>query len=375
MWQASAKKTEGGGVRCANGERKKWLRPRADAPEEPLEAPLDAPLDAPADFDDPAEADGTGLVGTSTAFGSLRRLADAVAGRRCTVLLNGETGSGKELFARHLHDQGDRPAGPFVAVDCSALSETLFESQLFGHAKGAFTGAGRDSVGFVRAADGGTLFLDEVGELPPGQQAKLLRMLQERSVTPVGEHRPVAVDVRVVCATHRDLEAMVAAGTFRQDLYYRIAVVTLRVPPLRERPGDVAALATHFLSRQATFYGETAKTLSPEASAALASHPWPGNVRELANAMEHAHVLCEGPVVTPGDLPATISRPRAAIRASELCLESMERRTIAEAMRRTHGRKGEACRLLGINLQRLNRKLDKLEIALPARGGARVGGV
>ena len=330
-----------------------------DLPDAVLDAPPDEPLDAPAGFEG---APCPMLVGASEAFGSLRRLADAVAGRRCTVLLNGETGSGKELFARHLHDRGDRPAGPFVAVDCSSLSETLFESQLFGHCKGAFTGAARDSVGFVRAADGGTLFLDEVGELPLAQQAKLLRLLQERHVTPVGEHRPVAVDVRVVCATHRNLEAMVAAGTFRQDLFYRIAVVTLRVPPLRERPGDVAALATHFLSRQAAFYGETAKTLSPAATAALAGHAWPGNVRELANAMEHAHVLCEGDVVGPVDLPASIARPTVAARP-ELCLEAVERRTISEALRRTHGRKGEACRLLGINLQRLNRRIEKLAIA------------
>ena len=335
-------------------------------------APTFAPLDAPPE--DFAEESPGGLVGSSAAIGDVRRLVRAVAARRCTVLLQGETGTGKEVLARHLHAAGDRAAGPFVPVDCSALSDSLFESQLFGHCKGAFTGAARDGVGFFRAADGGTLFLDEVGELPPSQQAKLLRALQERHVTPVGEARPVAVDVRVVCATHRDLEAMVEAGAFRQDLYYRLAIVTLPVPPLRERPGDVRALAEHFLAAQATLYGETVKALSPEAAAALAGHGWPGNVRELANAMERAHVLAAGDVVTAADLPpavvkSSLQRVAADPPAAELSLETVERRTIREALRRTHGRKTEACRLLGINLQRLNRRLDKLQIDLPARRG------
>ena len=332
-----------------------------------------APLDAPAFFENgaPDDAADFGLVGTSDAISGLRRLARAVARRRCTVLLHGETGTGKEVVARHLHAHGDRPAGPFVPVDCSALSDALFESQLFGHARGAFTGAARDALGFARAADGGTLFLDEIGELPLPQQAKLLRMLQERCVTPVGEARAVSVDLRVVCATHRDLEAMVEAGTFRRDLYYRLAIVTLPVPPLRERPGDVGPLATHFLAAQADLYGERVKSLAPDALAALAAHAWPGNVRELANAMERAHVLAAGEVVTAADLPPAVaralSRPLdpAALPASELSLEIVERRTIGEALRRTHGRKTEACRLLGINLQRLNRRLDKLQIDLP----------
>ena len=334
--------------------------------------PLEVPLDAPAEF----ESELAGLVGVSAAIGDVRRLARAVAARRCTVLLHGETGTGKEVLARHLHAAGDRAAGPFVPVDCSSLSDTLFESQIFGHARGAFTGAARDAVGFARAADGGTLFLDEVGELPPAQQAKLLRLLQERCVTPVGQSRPVPVDVRVVCATHRDLEQMVRDGTFRQDLYYRLAIVTLTVPPLRERPGDVRPLAEHFLSAQAALYGEPVKTLSPPAAAALAAHGWPGNVRELANAMERAHVLAAGDVVQIEDLPPAVTKsaPRQTAAPAELCLEAMERRTIREALRRSHGRKTEACRLLGINLQRLNRRIDKLRIDLPPRVGRAVRG-
>ena len=338
------------------------------------------PLDAPAFFERGPNGLGSGaaggfvgfagpaLVGTSGPVGALRRLVRAVAARRCTVLLHGETGTGKEVLARQLHAAGDRAAGPFVPVDCASLSDALFESQLFGHSRGAFTGAARDAIGFARAADGGTLFLDEVGELPPAQQAKLLRLLQERCVTPVGEARPVPVDVRVVCATHRDLEAMVAAGTFRQDLYYRLAIVTLTVPPLRDRPGDVRALAEHFLTAQAALYGEAVKRLSPAAARALDGHAWPGNVRELANAMERAHVLAEGDEVAPEHLPPAVTRatPRTSATPPELCLESVERHTIREALRRSHGRKTEACRLLGINLQRLNRRIDKLAIDLPA---------
>ena len=281
----------------------------------------------------------------------------------------GETGAGKEMLARHIHALSDRSEAPFIPVDCSALSDTLFESELFGHVKGAFTGAVRDSLGFIRAADGGTLFLDEIGELSLPLQAKLLRVIQERQVVPVGSTAPVPVDVRIVCATHRDLSAMVRDGLFRQDLFFRLNVVVLNMPPLRERPADVVVLAEHFLRAQANLYGETVKSLASEAIDALVRYPWPGNVRELANVIEHAHVLAAGDRIDVTDLPERLQAHArgegervADPSASELCLAHVERRTIAEALRRTNGNKAAACRLLGINIQRLNRRIAKLHI-------------
>lgn len=310
------------------------------------------------------------IVGDSPALTSIRDTVASIAPRRCTVLLQGETGTGKEMLARHLHVMSDRVDKPFVPVDCSGLTESLFESQLFGHARGAFTGAVRDSLGFVRAADGGTLFLDEVGELPLTVQAKLLRVLQERAVVPVGETTPRTVDVRIVCATHRDLRSMVSEGMFREDLYFRLNVVTLHLPPLRERPGDVIALADHFLALQAELYDEPRRELDVDAVSVMMRYPWPGNVRELANAVEHAHVLARGESIGVNDLP---ERVRVCGRAgqstqdtrrlpTELCLADLERRAIAEALRRTRHNKAAAARMLGINIQRLGRRMEKLGV-------------
>src|SRR5688572_29072759 len=231
------------------------------------------------------------LVGDSPTFRDLKKIVAGVAARRSTVMLLGETGSGKEMLARFVHQSSQRSAKPFIPVDCSSLTDNLFESELFGHVRGAFTGASRDSLGFIRAADGGTLFLDEIGELGAGTQAKLLRVLQERRVVPVGETRGRPVDIRVVAATHRDLTGMVRDGTFRQDLYFRLNVVTLRLPSLRERREDVLPLARHFLQLQAELYDEPVRQLAPDAAAALRAYDWPGNVREVANVMEQAHVL------------------------------------------------------------------------------------
>ena len=308
------------------------------------------------------------IVGDSPALSSIRDTVVSIAPRRCTVLLQGETGTGKEMLARHLHTMSDRASAPFVPVDCAGLTESLFESQLFGHSRGAFTGAVRDSLGFIRAADGGTLFLDEVGELPMTVQAKLLRVLQERSVVPVGETTPRPVDVRVVCATHRDLRRMVSEGTFREDLYFRLNVVTLHLPPLRERPQDVLPLAAHFLRLQAELYHEPCREPDDDAAAILMRYPWPGNVRELANAIEHAHVLARGDTIGACDLPERVRVGGAAVRAdaqslpTELCLEDLERRAIAEALRRTRHNKAAAARMLGINIQRLGRKIEKLGV-------------
>ena len=303
------------------------------------------------------------LVGQSAVFTLARRTAEQVATRRSTILILGETGTGKEVMAREVHARSQRSRGPFIPVDCSSLSETLFESELFGHVRGAFTGANRDSLGFIRAADGGTLFLDEIGELGAGTQAKLLRVIQERRVVPVGETRGRPVDIRVIAATHRDLPSMVRDGTFRQDLYFRLNVVTLRLPPLRERREDVIPLARHFLRLQAELYDEPVKRLAPDAAAALRAYDWPGNVREVANVMEMAHVLAGSDEVELENLPPHFAeQPIDREPVSDLRLVDVERRTIMEALRRTKFCKAAAARLLGLNIQRLNRRIIRLNI-------------
>jgi transcriptional regulator with PAS, ATPase and Fis domain len=303
------------------------------------------------------------LVGISTAMAAIKSVAETVAPRQCTVVILGETGTGKEMVARYIHAQSDRAAAPFIPVDCSALCDTLFASEMFGHVRGAFTGAVRDSLGFVRAADGGTLFLDEIGELSLPLQAKLLRVIQERCVVPVGDAYAHPVNVRILCATHRDLPAMVKEGTFREDLFFRLNVVVTNLPPLRERSDDILPLANHFLETQADLYQEPRRRLSSEAAQALEIYRWPGNVRELSNAMEAAHVLAKGDNIELSDLPVRIQAPRSTNEpASELCLAEVERRTIAEALRRTNSCKAAASRMLGINIQRLNRRIASLKI-------------
>ncbi|MCU0689657.1 MAG: sigma 54-interacting transcriptional regulator, partial [Phycisphaerales bacterium] len=246
------------------------------------------------------------MVGRGEAMERLRRVLGAVAARDCTVMLHGESGSGKELAARTIHAQSGRQGGPFVAVDCTGLRDTLLESQLFGHVKGAFTGADAPALGFIRAADGGTLFLDEVGELEPKTQAKLLRVIQERSVVPLGSTKPIPVDVRIVCASHRDLRAMAEKGEFREDLLFRLDVVKISLPSLRERVEDIVPLAEHFLGQLAKVYGEGAKRLGPSAVDALMAYRWPGNVRELANAIEHAMVFAQEEMIGLADLPERV---------------------------------------------------------------------
>ncbi|MGN6504293.1 MAG: sigma-54 interaction domain-containing protein [Tepidisphaeraceae bacterium] len=305
---------------------------------------------------------GRPLVGSSGAMSAVRDVASDVARRRSTVMILGETGSGKEMVARHIHCASDRAAHPFVPVDCTALSESIFESEMFGHVRGAFTGAIRDSLGIIRSADGGTLFLDELGELSLPMQAKLLRVLQERRVTPVGDSRPKAVDIRVLCATNRDLQEMVARGTFREDLYYRLNVVVVHVPPLRARLADIPALAEHFLRLQAELYDEPMKRLSQRALDSLLGYAWPGNVRELANVMEQAHVLTDCETIDIEHLPARLRQAGVSAHAalSDLHLPTLEGQAIAEALRRCKNNKSAASRLLGMNRQRLNRRLRTL---------------
>lgn len=307
------------------------------------------------------------LIGDAPAFDAARRTAARIARRRSTVMIHGETGSGKEMLARFVHHRSNRAAKPFIPVDCTSITGSLFESEMFGHVRGAFTGAIRSTLGFFRAADGGTLFLDEVGELTPPQQAKLLRVLQERRVVPIGETRGYPVDVRVITATHRNLREMVGSGAFRQDLFFRLNVVSLHLPPLRQRREDVVALAKHFLKIQAEVYEEPVKALSREAARALEDYAWPGNVREMANVMEQAHVLASGEEVALKDLPPEVSKPAAASSqmpgAHDLRLENLERAAIAEALLRTRFNKAAASRLLGINIQRLARRMSRLGIS------------
>jgi len=304
------------------------------------------------------------LVGDSPEMTNLKKKATDIASRRSTIMILGETGSGKEMLARHIHLNSNRKNMPFIAVDCSALSDTLFESELFGHVKGSFTGATRDALGAIRAADGGTLFLDEIGEISTHLQSKLLRVLQEKSVVPVGDFRPRPVDIRVISATNRPLETMVAQGSFRQDLFFRLNVVVLKLPALRDRVDDIPVLAEHFLKTQASLYNEPAKHLSPQVAAVLQRYPWPGNVRELANVMEHVHVTAAAGEVTMEALPPRLQSALAtgATGADELSLEDVERSAIIKALKKANFNKAAASRILGINIQKFNRRIERLGI-------------
>lgn len=304
-------------------------------------------------------------VADSAPMRALGRMAQRIAPRRSTVLITGETGCGKEMLARQVHMHSDRSDHPFIPVDCTTLTGNLFESELFGHTRGAFTGAHHETMGFIRCAEGGTVFLDEIGELPPPMQAKLLRVLQERTVTPVGSTRPHAVNVRFVVATNRNLWQMVEEGTFRSDLYFRLNVVSLHIPPLRQRVDDIIPLAQHFIAQQAALYDEPPCRLSPKAADALRLWHWPGNVRELSNVIEQAHILCTGRAIELDDLPPHLRTARPIPPTHEvqsLTLDQIERQAIVNALRRSGQCKAAAGRLLGINIQRLNRRIHRLGI-------------
>jgi Nif-specific regulatory protein len=292
---------------------------------------------------------------------SLMRRVGKAAGTDATVLLRGETGTGKGLIARAIHYNSDRADGPFVSVDCASLPAALIESELFGHERGAFTGAHSRAIGRFEAADGGTVFLDEVGELPLALQGRLLRVLQERCFERVGGRRTVEVDIRLVAATHRDLEDMVARGRFREDLYYRLRVVPLEAPPLRERGSDdLEMLAHHFVRLYAGRHRRGKLALSAEALATLHRHAWPGNVRELENCIESAVVLTEGPTIEPGDLPLP-RRPNLEAAPGEslatLTWAQMQRRYIDAVLEAHGGNQSAAARAMGIGRSTLIRKL------------------
>ena len=305
------------------------------------------------------------LVFASPAMAQLATLIQRVAARDITVLIRGETGTGKERVAEAIVRASGRALGPFVRFSCAALTGELAEAELFGHVRGAFTGAHRDRSGLFREANGGTLLLDEVGELAPTVQAKLLRVLQESEVRAVGDDRPHRVDVRVLAATHRDLEAMVRAGQFREDLLYRLNVVTLRVPPLRERPEDVAALARYFLDRASERFGSRAARVPAELVPRLSSMPWPGNVRELENAIERLVALSPEDeldlALLPPAEPGTEGDP-AAWKLKER-VEAYERALIVASIREARGNRSEAARRLGITRVTLYDKLKKYGIA------------
>ena len=314
---------------------------------------------------------GPEILGRSPAVEELRSIIATVAPTEATVLINGESGTGKELVARALHMASERASRPLVTVNCAALAENLLESELFGHERGAFTGADKRREGRFVQADGGTLFLDEIGEMPLALQAKLLRALQQGEVQRVGSDKPLTVDVRVIAATNRNLQTEVAEKRFREDLYFRLNVINIEVPPLRRRPEDIPLLAAHFLQRYAERNRKAIKGFSPQALDAMLRYPWPGNVRELENAVERAAILCTGDLITLRELPQGVSGALNAPLPAELTteqgdgslaglkLDDVERRAIEETLRQTGDNKSEAARRLGITRATLHNKLRK----------------
>jgi two-component system response regulator AtoC len=303
------------------------------------------------------------LVGASAAMQHVYDIVEQVGPTDATVLITGQSGTGKEMVARSLHQQSKRRAGPFVAVDCAAIPEALIESELFGHTRGAFTDAKQPRQGLLAQADGGTLFLDEIADLPVAVQPKLLRVLQERRVRPIGGDAEVEFDVRLVAATNRDLEAMVQQREFREDLYYRINVIHLALPPLRVRAGDILLLAQHFVDHFARMFGRELRGLSTAAAERLVRYAWPGNVRELRNAIERAVAMSPGPELAVEDLPERVRDyrgvpPRSARDPElELPLEEIERRHILRVLQAHEGNKLAASQALNIDRKTLYRKL------------------
>jgi len=305
------------------------------------------------------------LIGQSPAMEQVRRLIAKVATTDSTVLILGETGTGKELVARAVHQQSCRAEMPLVPINCGALPENLIESELFGHRKGAFTGADEHRIGLLQVANGGSLFLDEIGELPKTMQSKLLRFLESGEVRRVGDNEPFSCDVRVVCATNRDLAQMVAGGDFREDLWFRINTFEIPLPPLRERIEDIPLLARRLAGRFGKPGRSDDELFAPEALEMLMAHTWPGNVRELANVVEHALILCDALPIRPEHLPRRFAAPRGStlpLRPAEtLNLRDLEMQAIREALDRHHGNKPKAAEELGISVKTLYNKLNQAE--------------
>jgi len=305
-------------------------------------------------------------LGKARVFVEVMRLAEQVAPTDSTVLIQGESGTGKEVIARYIHELSTRCDGSFLSINCGALPESLLESELFGHVRGSFTGAVRDKQGLFMAARGGTFFLDEIGEMSPATQVKLLRVLQEREAIPVGGTEAVPVDVRVVAATNRDLEEEIKRGRFRTDLYYRLNVIALHLPPLRDRRDDIALFVDAFLKRVAGRGNEAPKRLSPEALDAVLAYAWPGNVRELENALEHSAVLTRGDTIEVTTLPERVTRRQAVPLVGEQdhptpTLDVIERAYITWVLQAEGGNKTRAAEVLGIDPSTLYRKLTRYE--------------
>jgi two-component system response regulator PilR (NtrC family) len=327
-----------------------------------------------------------GLIGCSDGMNKVYQLIGKVAESTTTVLITGESGTGKELVARAIHAKGPRANRPFVAVNCGAIPESLIESELFGHVRGAFTGAATNRLGFFREADGGTIFLDEIGELPLPLQVKLLRVLQEHEVTPVGAGKGVRVDVRVLAATNKNLEEEVAAGRFREDLFYRLNVIRIALPPLRERRGDLPLLIHHFLAHFAAASSRVIRQISPQAMRILLDHPYPGNIRELENILQYAVTMAEGEIIRSADLPAYLhqepSRQQLSPVAADAAqpngfsldffskgvsldaeLEEYEQRILRAALEKAGGIQKKAAEVLGINYRSLRHRLQKYRLS------------
>ncbi|HEX4478894.1 MAG TPA: sigma 54-interacting transcriptional regulator [Polyangiaceae bacterium] len=351
-----------------------------------LGSPASSELDAPAS-ESPSSEERTvdvpvfaplprsmsGLIGQSAALVDVFRVVDRVAKTMCTVLVTGESGTGKELVARALHAASDRASGPFIAVNCGAIPEALLESELFGHAKGSFTGAHATKSGRIAMAQGGTLFLDEIGELPLSLQVKLLRVLQSKEYSPVGDTRTLTADVRIVAATNVDLEVAVQNGLFREDLFYRLNVIHIPVPPLRERLDDIPLLVQYFLMRAREKTGrEDVAGISRAAAELLMAWHWPGNVRELENTIERAVLMCAETTIEPRDLPARVCglgterrvAPRLPDSGIDLrgAVESFENQLIRQALERTNWNKKQAAVLLGLNRTTLVEMLKRKRI-------------
>jgi DNA-binding NtrC family response regulator len=310
------------------------------------------------------EASGDRPVGTSKVWLDILRLAETVAPTESTVLLQGESGTGKEVMARFIHDLSNREDGPFLSINCGALPESLLESELFGHTKGSFTGAVKDKAGLFTASGGGTFFLDEIGETTPATQVKLLRVLQHREVIPVGATEAIPVDSRLIAATNRDLDEEIKVGRFRSDLYYRLNVIAIHLPPLRQRRDDIPLLAEHFLQRIAAQRNEAPKRIEPVALEILQEYQWPGNVRELENALERAVILSAGAQIGLEVLPERVtqrkSEPLVSARTpTNPTLEAVERAYILWVLQSEGGNKSRAAEVLGIDPSTLYRKLSR----------------
>ncbi|MCA1632949.1 MAG: sigma-54 dependent transcriptional regulator [Acidobacteria bacterium] len=305
------------------------------------------------------------IIGTSEALQQVFRLVEKVAATNTNILIQGESGTGKELIARAIHHNSARSDRPFVAINCGALPETLLESELFGHTKGAFTGAVSTRAGLFRSAEGGTVFLDEIGEITPAMQVRILRAVQEHEVTPVGSSAPVAFEARIICATNRNLEREVTEGRFREDLFYRLNVIELHLPPLRERREDVPLLARHFITRTAREQGQVEKPIEPAAMSALINYAWPGNVRELQNAIERAFTL-SGDAIDLDSLPPRVrdAASHETVRDPDglrPTLAEVERRHLLETLASVNQDKARAANILGIDLSTLYRKLKRYD--------------